>query len=491
MKRIALALALLLGAAATAAAQTAAELQAIVTARIAEATGQGLLALEGFRGMGGAPDAETGGRVAYFSTRLRLSRDHDFGAWQGETLQSLAVALGAGPRGIRGAQPGGNRAGDVLGANGAVRLKREGEAWVPLAAGPTPAAPVSLDGPGGKALRLLGAIETALTGGPRAAGAAAAPVIEQELAIAWRHIEGRLARMERGYPLAGGAPGSEYARLAAAIAAAGRPAGAGGPMILALPSAGSVENLRLLADGTAVLGLAQGDVAALAQQGRPAPGVELPAVPGLRALAALYPEVVHAIVPASSPARRLADLAGRPIGVGVAGSGARATAELVLAAHGLPPEAAPRVALAPEEAAAALGSGRVAAWVWVTLAPAQALLRLADAAPFRLLPLEADAVAGLATEGPGALLRRITVPAHTYPGQAQPVPTLATPALLLGTEALRPDEVETLLGLLFGAPGVAAQGGPAAVQVTPARGRETGPVPLHPAAAGFYGRVGR
>ena len=480
MIRAVLTLLLVLAAALPARAQSAAELQAIVAARVGAAAGEGLFAVERFRAMGGAVDAESGGRVAYFSARVRLTRDHDFGAWQGETLQSLALALGAGPRGIRGAKPGGNRAGDVLGANGAIRLKREGDAWVPLAAGPTPGAPISLDGPGGKALRLLAAIETALTGGPRAAGGAAAPVIEQELAIAWRHIEGRLTRMERGYPLAGGAPGTEYARLAAAIAGASRPVAAGGPMIIALPSAGSVETLRLLAEGTAALGLAQADVAALAQQGRGARGVELPALPGLRALAALYPEVVHVIVPAASPVRRMADLAGRPLGVGVAGSGARATAEIVLAAHGLD---GPRIALMPEEAAAALASGRIAAWIWVTLAPAQAVQRLADAAPFRLLPLDPAAM-----PAEGALLRPATIPAHTYPGQAEAVPTLGTVALLLGTEGLRPDEVDALLGLLLGAPGVAGQGGPAALQISRARARETGPVPLHPAAAAFHQR---
>jgi TRAP-type uncharacterized transport system substrate-binding protein len=145
------------------------------------------------------------------------------------------------------------------------------------------------------------------------------------------------------------------------------------------------------------------------------------------------------------------------------------------------------VPLRPEETAAALASGRVAAWVWVTLAPAQAVMRVADTLPFRLLPLD-DGAIGALSAGPGALLSPAAIPAGSYPGQGAPVPSLATPALLVATESLRSEEAGALLALLFGAPAVTAQGGPAAVQVRPATARETGPVPQHPGAAAFYAR---
>lgn len=467
MRRVLLLLLLLLGAAPAMAQPDAVALARILAERIDAAAGPGLLVLKDFRRMGEAPDPETGGRILYVATRLRLARPHDFGGWSGGTLQALSAALGAGPRGIRGVARGGNAAGDELRANGSIRVKREGEGWVALAGGTAAGRPAAIDGPGGRAERLLAAIQTALTAVPRATGGAVSVAIEQELAHAWRNIEGRLARIERGLPLAGGAAGSEYARLAAALA--GLPAAPDLPVIVALPTAGSVENLALLADGTASLALAQADVAGQAFQRGAA---------SLRALASLFPEAVHVIVPAASPARRMADLAGLPIGVGVAGSGARVTADAVLAAHGL--RDAPRVPLVPEAVAGALASGQIAAHVAVSLAPAQAVLRIADVLPLRLLALDPDAVTGLAP------LLPFSIPAGTYPGLDSPLATAATPALLVGDAGLTPAEVGAILGALFRAPSLAAMGGPAALQITPGTARQGLTLPLHPGAEAFF-----
>ena len=470
MRRLLLLLLLLAAALPARAQPDAAGQQRLLAARLDAAMGAGLLEIAQFRAMGGAPDPETGGRIAYVAVRLRLARDHDFGAWEGGTLQALAAALGAGPRGINGATRGGNRAGDVLRANGSLRLRQEGEAWVPAAA-PVAYAPARQEGPGSGAERLLGAIQTALTGAPRASGGPAAQVIEEELAAAWRNIEGRLARIERGFALAGGATGSEYARIAAALAAVP------GRDIRVLATTGSVHNIALLRDGTAQFAIAQADVAAAAQRG----------MPSLRALASLYPEAVHVIVPASSALRRMADLAGQRIGIGVPGSGARVTAEAVLAAHGLAGVAT--VPVAPAAAAEALRSGAVAAVIGVSLAPAEAGLRLADALPIRLLPLEDAAVASLAADGTGLI--RFAIPANSYPGQSGPVATVATPALLLTTDALTPTEARRALDRLFRNEGFVRNAGPAALEITTATARTGLTVPLHPGAVLWFEEAAR
>ena len=307
-------------------------------------------------------------------------------------------------------------------------------------------------------------------------------MIEQELAQAWRNIEARQARLRQGLPLAGGAAGSEYARLADAIARL--PPGAGLGQVVALQSAGSVENLRLLAEGTAVVAIVQADVALRALQGG-APDWGIPAVPGLRALAALYPEAVHVVVPATSPLSGMAALRGRAVGVGAPGSGARVTAEEVLLAHGLDAAATPRIALAPEEVAAALASGRVAAAISLSLAPAQAVLRLSEGVPLRFLALEEEAIARLT--GPEAPLMRLAIPPATYPGQAGPVRTVATPAALVAADAPTAAEVGALLAKLFERQGVAGTGGPAALMIRRETARGPLPLPFHVAARRFFG----
>ena len=48
-------------------------------------------------------------RVVYYDARLRLTRDVDFGAWNGPGTASLVTVLGAGPKGIRGSRPAATR----------------------------------------------------------------------------------------------------------------------------------------------------------------------------------------------------------------------------------------------------------------------------------------------------------------------------------------------------------------------------------------------
>lgn len=480
LRRLLLLLALLAASPAHALPGTDA-VRALVEARIAEAAGPGLFDVTAFRRMGQAPDPTGQARIVYFAARLRLTQDHAFGSWDGRNLQTLAAALGAGPRAIIGASRDGNRAGEVLRVNGSLRLREEGGRWVPLAAAPEETPVTAFQGQGTRAQQLLGAIATVLTAGEQAAGGRITPVIEQELAQAWRNIEARQARLRQGLPLAGGASGSEYGRLAEAMARL--PPGAGLGQIVALPSAGSVENLRLLAEGTALVAIAQADVALRALHGG-VPEWGIPALPGLQALASLYPEAVHVVVPATSPLRGVAELRGRPVGVGTSGSGARVTAEEVLLAHGLDAAVTPRIALAPEEVASALTSGRVAAAISVSLAPAQAVLRLSERVPLRFLALEEEAIARLT--GPEDPLTRLSVPAGVYPGQTEPIRTVATPAALVAADGPTSAEVGALLTKLFEGQGVAGAGGPAALMIRRETARGPLPLPFHAAARRFF-----
>jgi len=54
----------------------------------------------------------------------------------------------------------------------------------------------------------------------------------------------------------------------------------------------------------------------------------------LRALASLFPEPVHLVVPARSEIRRVADLRGKRVAVGLPDSGTHHTGLAVLQAHG-------------------------------------------------------------------------------------------------------------------------------------------------------------
>lgn len=88
-------------------------------------------------------------------------------------------------------------------------------------------------------------------------------------------------------------------------------------------TAGSRENRDLLLAGEVDLAILQASSVSLAD---------------LALLAPLYPEVVHVVVRADSPFERIAELAGRRVVLGGAGSGMRASAERVLARYGIETE---------------------------------------------------------------------------------------------------------------------------------------------------------
>ena len=90
----------------------------------------------------------------------------------------------------------------------------------------------------------------------------------------------------------------------------------------------------MIDSGEIELGFAQADLAGWAYN-----GVRLFAEGGplreLRAMASLFPAVAHLAVRADSPVRALADLKGKTVAVGEAGSGSAADAAVVFEAAGL------------------------------------------------------------------------------------------------------------------------------------------------------------
>ena len=109
-----------------------------VSARLAAALPQGEVSVASFARRGSQADTKAPGgetrRIVYFDAELKLEKDFDFGAWDGPGVAGLVSALGAGPKGVSGLTSGGNKAGDRLLVRGTARYKREGDAWVPVAA---------------------------------------------------------------------------------------------------------------------------------------------------------------------------------------------------------------------------------------------------------------------------------------------------------------------------------------------------------------------
>jgi len=188
---------------------------------------------------------------------------------------------------------------------------------------------------------------------------------------------------------------------------------------------GSTENVPLLEAGQLDLALVQGEVAgeALLGIGRPASA--------LRILSAMYSTAGMFALRADNPARRIADLRGQKVAWGARGSGLVLLARIVLDGLGLDPErdfqaiyldrAGDGPKLVIEASAAALWGGGIG---W----PGFAALA-ASPGGARFLAPDAAEVAAIRTKH--SLLKPLTLPAGSYPGQDEPIASIGSWSFIL------------------------------------------------------------
>jgi len=215
----------------------------------------------------------------------------------------------------------------------------------------------------------------------------------------------------------------------------------------AVPSEGSVDNLRRLREGSVELAITQSDVQAAALDGA-GPFAEAGPFTGLRAVAALYPEPLALVTRAEAGVAGLADLPGKRVSVGAPGSGQRPSIAALLERSGLKATAfAETLELGPAEAAIALCEGRIDAFFYMVGQPALAITEATGGCGARLAAVEGPAVDALvASEG---FYFRAEIPAGTYVGQTAAVPTFGVGATLVTRDDVDAASIETLAGAIL------------------------------------------
>jgi TRAP transporter TAXI family solute receptor len=458
-------------------------LRADVQTQLDTLFGSRMLEVRTVRRQGSAPLAAasdgTKQAIVYYNAVLEFTAPYDPSDWSGLSPELIAAALGATDEGVIGLAAGRIGQGTRLRAYGSMVYRRAGADWQPatltpgaaLGAGGAPSAPKSTE----LIDRLAGIVNT--TPGLHDADDA---IVAQELDQALQNIRLRLNRGDQEQLIvASGPAGGEYVRFVESL----RPRSAKWSVTHAT-TAGSVENALLLDAGEARFGLVQSDVAAAAVTGRAAFTSHGP-LRHLRAVTALFPEPVHVVVRAADGPATIADLRGKRVALGSHGSGTRQTAMFVLRAHGLQTaDYVPEDTDSPEEALQSLIDGRVDAVIEVVSAPWSQLATAAMRAPLKLLPLDAAAVAALAENLPGLL--PLAIPAHTYAWQQGNVPTLAATALLVAHADVADASVTRVLDFLFTSEQV-AQRGASASRLSRARALAGVTIPLHEAAAEYFG----
>lgn len=184
---------------------------------------------------------------------------------------------------------------------------------------------------------------------------------------------------------------------------------------------GSTENVPLLEAGGIDLGLVAGELASAAMA---KPGTKL------RIVTAMYSSPGLFVVKGDSPVRSIADLKGKPVVLGTQGSGITALGHTVLDALELPVE---KILLdKAADGPPMLQSGRAAA-LWGAGVGWPAFTALAKDGGRFVGPSE-DEIRRILAKQPA--LQRVTMPAHSYPGQGAPVPSVGSWSYVFATERL-------------------------------------------------------
>ena len=215
--------------------------------------------------------------------------------------------------------------------------------------------------------------------------------------------------------------------------------------VKAITSGGSAANIQALEDGDAQLGFVQSDVMVYAYNGERT-FAETGASTGFSTVANLYMEQVQ-IVTVDPSIKTVADLAGKKVSVGAAGSGVYFNAVDVLGIYGLDIEKD----IVPTyqsfgDSAEALKDGQIDAAFIVAGAPTTAVTDLASGREISLVSLDEEHIAKLIEASP--YYSKATIAKDTY-GTAEDATTVAVGAVVIARDDVSDVDVYNFLYGVF------------------------------------------
>lgn len=260
-----------------------------------------------------------------------------------------------------------------------------------------------------------------------------------------------------------------------------------GSNITANSTGASVENIRLLESGDADLAIVQTDIMAYAVGGTTLETFNGQPVDNVKAIASLYPEVVHCVTTNMS-INTIADLKGKVVSMGAPGSGTRANAEQFLEAYGLTANDVQVRDLSFAESGSALQDGTIDAAFVVAGAPNSAITELSVSKPVKIVSIGDAERAAMIQKYP--FYADYTVGKDVYKTEADAT-TLAIKAVLICRAEMTEDDVYALTKALFEnqpdlaaahAKGTELSGDTAMIGVVPGN--------VHPGAAKYFNEIG-
>ena len=256
--------------------------------------------------------------------------------------------------------------------------------------------------------------------------------------------------------------------------------------VSALVGNGSKANCQALADKDAELAFCQSDVMAYAYTGTNL-FAESGAITNFSTLGALYMEQVQ-IVTCDPTIKTVADLKGKVVSVGAAGSGVYFNAVDVLAAYGLTLNDITPSYQSFGDSADSLTNGQIDAAFIVAGAPTAAITNLSTTKQAYLVALDDAHIAQLIASSP--YYSKYVIKAGTYKGIDTDVTTVAVGAVVLVRDDVSEDQVYELTKRLFDNLKALESSHAKFAEMSIEFGASVTSVPYHPGAAKYFQEKG-
>lgn len=248
----------------------------------------------------------------------------------------------------------------------------------------------------------------------------------------------------------------------------------------------SVENLNLLQQGRGEVAFALGDAVSLAWAGNAEVGFAKK-LDKLRGISALYPNYIQIVASAESGIKTLEDLKGKRVSVGAPKSGTELNARAVFEAAGLSYDDLGKVEYLPFAESVELIKNRQLDATLQSAGLGVASIRdLATSIDIVVVPIPPEVVEAI---GDPAYVSA-TIPAGTYDGQENDVPTAAITNILVSHSDVSDDLAYQMTKLLYEHLDALQATHSAAKAIKLENAVASMPVPLHPGAERYYHEAG-
>jgi len=252
-------------------------------------------------------------------------------------------------------------------------------------------------------------------------------------------------------------------------------------------TAGSLENLRLLANGKTDIGFVITPQAKEAYDGR---GIFKKPAKNLRTILTYHYGGLQFVVRADSEIRTIGALKGKKVTVGAPGSAGAIYNAKALEAHGLTPKDYDRQMLPYSAGVRAIKDGVVDCFAIFAPAPIGIVMEIASTHKIRILPFERMAIDKFCKENPGFEPGYFKKGSYKNMVNTEDVPTVMTTISILSREGVDEDIIYKMTKVLFDNIAEFHLCHKTAKNVVLSEALKGSSIPLHPGALRFYEEKG-